>query len=255
MTLCKKICGYIIDYTMNNGVNNQVNYHPAYCNEKNVDSNVQKNRQKQPKYVHYNNCRNDTSILYIPAFFPTTKNFQSFNADVESYLKYPLVQTNNKGNYILDSNGPDAGCRKTWDTSMRLIQDEAPFFPNLADNRNPDGSRFYNFNKRYGREHDIFNNCFRNVSNSTNLDTSGYVRNGFKGHGRGIGDVNVEAELKFGIDTRLAQENVSVKEWCRFERLFRNYQNPNNLVWPYTRGGIDTRNLDRFSRKNYYVPS
>lgn len=226
------------------------NYHPVDYDNKMRESNNIENLKKQPKYVDYNYNRNDVSILYIPSMFPTTKNFQNFNTDVESYLKYPVVQSNSKGNYILDLDNR----KRYWDTSMHLLQDEPPFFPNLNKNKREDGTFYYNYTNRYGKKHDIYNDCFRNITNRTNLDTSEYVRNGFKGHGRGIGDIHAESDLKFGLDTRQAQEDVSNTEFCRFEKLFRNYQNPHHVQLPWKRGGIDTRNLDKFSRKNYYIP-
>ena len=47
------------------------------------------------------------------------------------------------------------------------------------------------------------------------LNHGSYVVNGFKGSGRGFGDVNVDAELRYGENSR------EDKKDCKFTRLKR----------------------------------
>jgi hypothetical protein len=80
------------------------------------------------------------------------------------------------------------------------------------------------------------------------LDTSNYVRNGYKGYGRGIGDQEISSKLRYGSDSRKQKKlarSTDVSD-LRFHKLFYNFQNSDNNVLPFPRGGIDTRNLDKY---------
>jgi len=135
----------------------------------------------------------------------------------------------------------------------------------------------------------------RQVTRNENLNFGDYYRTPNMTQGRGYGDkwdnVDVQSELRFGMDTRNIfhqqhrdkaptdfrvmldksndwidvqtsmrngistnlptnyEKNVSSVEYDRFHKTYRNYQNPNNLVLPFPRGGINTSNIDKFRRK------
>ena len=80
--------------------------------------------------------------------------------------------------------------------------------------------------------------------------TEFYFPGGYRGSGRGFGNLDDNMNLRYGKDTRQDKKNISDIETNRFQKLFRNYQNPDNLVLPFARGGIDTRNFDKYTREN-----
>lgn len=91
---------------------------------------------------------------------------------------------------------------------------------------------------------------FRLMDDSNNRgDTSFYYTGGYKGAGRGFGNIDDNMSLRYSKDTRQDNTNISNIEINRFQKLFRNYQNADNLVLPFPRGGIDTRNLDKYSKE------
>lgn len=65
----------------------------------------------------------------------------------------------------------------------------------------------------------------------------------------GIAKDDINLDLRLGLDTRQGDNisNIELSDF-RFEKLSRNYQNADNIVLPFPRGGIDTRNLDKFSK-------
>jgi len=76
------------------------------------------------------------------------------------------------------------------------------------------------------------------------------------GPGRGFGNLNINNEIRNGINTRADNNNFKKKSEKeinnRFNFLDKNYQNINNIIFPYTRGGEITRKqLDKNKNFNY----
>ena len=74
-----------------------------------------------------------------------------------------------------------------------------------------------------------------------------YISGPNKVQGRGFGDYDLD--LRLGLDTRVGENisNIEISDF-KFEKLSRNYQNPNNIVLPFPRGGVSTRDIDKFSK-------
>jgi hypothetical protein len=85
-----------------------------------------------------------------------------------------------------------------------------------------------------------------NCSTGANYTTN-YVSGPNKVQGRGFGDFDLD--LRLGLDTRKGENisNIEISDF-HFEKLSRNYQNPNNIVLPFPRGGVATRDIDKFSK-------
>ena len=135
------------------------------------------------------------NIMCVPGMLPTTKNNQSNNINVESFLRNSQMNSNKKGDFILDTD---------------------------ETNKNKD---YRNFG-------------MANISRKVNLNTDNYITTGYKGHGRGF---SIEGmNLRYSQSTRQTNQDITSIEMddYRFHELFRNYQNPNNLVLPFPRGGI-----------------
>jgi len=83
-----------------------------------------------------------------------------------------------------------------------------------------------------------------------NLDHSDYIKNGFKGHGRGFGDLNIDLELRYGHNSRLAKKDAVQQDLTelRFHDLYYSFNDPDNSVLPFGRAGVDTRNLDKLRK-------
>ncbi len=84
------------------------------------------------------------------------------------------------------------------------------------------------------------------------LNHGDYVRNGFKGSGRGFGDVDVDAELRYGANSREDKKTArsqDLKDY-KFHHMYYDFNDEKNNVLPFPRGGIDTRNLDKYRNKN-----
>ena len=84
------------------------------------------------------------------------------------------------------------------------------------------------------------------------LNHGDYVTNGFKGNGRGFGDVDISANLRYGQDARNERKTARTQDLkdYRFHHMFKGFHDENNTVLPFSRGGIDTRNLDKYRNKN-----
>ena len=82
-----------------------------------------------------------------------------------------------------------------------------------------------------------------NISRKDNLNTYFYTSPGYKGQGTGF---SIEGlTLRNGQNTRQTGENITGLDMnnYRFNELYRNYQ----ITEENNRGGIDTRNLDKYS--------
>ena len=96
---------------------------------------------------------------------------------------------------------------------------------------------------------------YRNFSITGNtkrnsLDSSHYIKNGYKGNGRGFGDLENHENLRYGFDSRQAKKTASSHDITEFKlnKLYNNFNDPTNVVMPFPRGGIDTRNLDKYRK-------
>lgn len=72
--------------------------------------------------------------------------------------------------------------------------------------------------------------------------------------GNGRSNVNLETDLKYNNGSRyLYRENITCHENNRFYyTLDANYRNPNTAVEPWVRGGIISRNVDKYRSRNYF---
>lgn len=100
------------------------------------------------------------------------------------------------------------------------------------------------------KEKDYRNFTMSGSKNRESLDHSFYTKNGFKGNGRGFGDHNIDSNLRFGVNSRLeinkARES-NIGE-IKFNNADLGLTNIGSYVLPFPRGGIDTRNLDKYRK-------
>lgn len=101
------------------------------------------------------------------------------------------------------------------------------------------------------------NKDYRNFSMNSqkkreSLNHGEYITNGFKGNGRGFGDVDISASLRYGQDARKERKTARTQDLkdYRFHHMYPSFNDENNTVLPFARGGIDTRNLDKYRNKN-----
>ena len=79
------------------------------------------------------------------------------------------------------------------------------------------------------------------------LNHGDYVNNGYKGNGRGFGDVSVSQDLRYGKSSRDEKKTArfhDLKE-LKFNNIVISLNDEDNVVLPFPRGGIDTRNLEK----------
>ena len=79
------------------------------------------------------------------------------------------------------------------------------------------------------------------------LNHGDYINNGYKGNGRGFGDVSISQDLRYGKNSRDEKKTArshDLKE-LKFNKLLINFNDEDNVVLPFPRGGIDTRNLEK----------
>lgn len=85
-----------------------------------------------------------------------------------------------------------------------------------------------------------------------NLYYGDYINNGYKGQGRGVGDYEIGSNLRYGLPSRLEDNNVRQSDLSNISfnsaDVGVGVQSAN--VLPFARGGIDTRNLDKFRKEN-----
>ena len=79
------------------------------------------------------------------------------------------------------------------------------------------------------------------------LNHGDYVNNGYKGNGRGFGDVSVSQDLRYGKSSRDEKKTArfhDLKE-LKFNNIVISLNDEENVVLPFPRGGIVTRNLEK----------
>jgi hypothetical protein len=93
---------------------------------------------------------------------------------------------------------------------------------------------------------------YRGGEVKSGLNTSFYQAVPFTGIGCGTGNMTVNNEIHFGETSRNYQDRkVTGAAIDRFEPLLRtDFQHPDSVVLPFPRGGVDTRNFDRYSRQD-----
>lgn len=74
-----------------------------------------------------------------------------------------------------------------------------------------------------------------------------YVNNGYKGNGRGFGDVNISQDLRYGKSSREDKKTARSHDLkdLKFDNIVRSFNDEDNVVLPFPRGGIDTRNIEK----------
>jgi hypothetical protein len=72
----------------------------------------------------------------------------------------------------------------------------------------------------------------------------------YMGQGSGLGDVDMSTLMKQGTATNFKARKLGGITIDRFETLPRDMQDPDHIVLPFPRGGIDTRHLDKYARRH-----
>ena len=90
-----------------------------------------------------------------------------------------------------------------------------------------------------------YNNKLENNNNNNKNNNYIYNDKPYTGPGRGIGNLDISENVRFGIDTRrFNDEYRNINEGIiqdRFDIIDSDIQNPNNVVLPFPQGGIQTR--------------
>lgn len=102
-------------------------------------------------------------------------------------------------------------------------------------------------NKNKEKDYRNFTLNSQNKRESLNND---YIPSGYKGNGRGFGDLSVDLKLRYGHNSRKEQKTARNKDLhdYKFNHVYENYNDINNIVLPFPCNGIDTRNLDKFKK-------
>lgn len=182
------------------------------------------NLEKKVKYVEVmpeNLCKNATTFrdqfkchLNVPGLNMHSAVDKECYVDDESFLIYPGIQNKNRREYIIkDPNG--CNC----DSSM------------IQNTNRYTGYGVKMSDEPYKEQHCYNPNCY-------------------KGSGRGFGNADISTFVHYPESTRNAGENLRTVVNDRMYVTNRNYQDPDHVVLPFPRGGIDTRNMNKFIR-NY----
>jgi hypothetical protein len=93
---------------------------------------------------------------------------------------------------------------------------------------------------------------YRGGEVKASLNTAFYQAIPYRGLGAGMGNIEVNNHIQFGETTRIyTDKKVAGSAIDRFEPLLRDdFQQPDHVVLPFPRGGIDTRSFDRYSRQD-----
>ena len=77
------------------------------------------------------------------------------------------------------------------------------------------------------------------------------MNNSSSGYGRGFGNLNTANDIRNGNQSRIDTKDFKMIKESRttfdhqFQYLDRNYQDPNNIVLPFPRGGDQTRDTQQ----------
>jgi len=94
-----------------------------------------------------------------------------------------------------------------------------------------------------------YNNPNTKCDDDKILNTAAYVPVPYMGYGVGQGDINTDSALQFGEATRTNRLKAGETYIDRFDYLYNNPQDPDHIVMPWPRGGVDTRFMDKYSRR------
>jgi hypothetical protein len=192
-----------------------------------VNNNFPKyNSTEKLKFINKNRMFDNMSILSTPKMYPTSNFGKLEYTNVESILTRPAVQNTVRKDYVKEID-----CCKT----------HCEFNRNNTD-----------VVSKYGE----YDNEIQEDMQTTvrRKDMACYKRTGNRSAGRGIGNVHADSYIRYGNDTRNDMETIADVELdkYKFHYHFRNYQDPNHIVFPLPRGGIDTRNLDKYTKLQNY---
>lgn len=101
-----------------------------------------------------------------------------------------------------------------------------------------------------------YNLLYYNELNKNN-ESNFYYTNIDKGAGRGFGNLSISTNIRNGNDTRYDNKEFKEKKEeqlffdYQFDYLDKNFQNPNNVVLPFPRGGETTRKQNQLFTTEY----
>ncbi len=101
-----------------------------------------------------------------------------------------------------------------------------------------------------------YNLSYYNELNNDNLTDNFYYTNINKGAGRGFGNLTISTNIRNGNDSRNDNKDFKGKKEeqlffdYQFNYLDKNFQNPDNVVLPFPRGGETTRKQNQLFTSN-----
>ena len=148
-------------------------------------------------------------IVNVPGMLSSTQNHQSSNIDIETNLLRPDYKFKKKSLVELDKDEDNEG------------EDYRNFSVKAEKKNSRESSLVYN-----------------------------HMNVGYKGNGRGFGDDDISSKLRYGVDSRQNLKTARTQDLqdYRFEYLNPDFSDPAKNVLPFARGGIDTRNLDKYRK-------
>jgi len=158
-----------------------------------------------------NSVQANDPALNIPGYIAENRVNLEDNVNIDTYLRQPGVYCRSKNNFGASQDDAEA----TWRVSSECNPLLMLYVPRRKD-----------------------------------LDWSNYIRTAYKGPGHGFGNTDINNYVTYSESTRqIYTEHLGDIEQNRFYDLNRNYMDPKHIVLPFPVGGIDTRNLDKYTRK------
>lgn len=176
--------------------------------------------EEKLKFINNERIFGDQYIMKRPGLFPSSTVGKLEYSNVESLLTRPTIQNSLRKDYVKEIDCCKTHCE--------------PNYHNTNSNTKYDFDDMMTYERR--------------------KDLACYKRPGDRSAGRGMGNVYVASYLQYGQDSRNDLDTITGVELdkYKFHYHFRNYQDPNHLVFPLPRGGIDTRNLDKYTKIDNY---
>jgi hypothetical protein len=150
-------------------------------------------------------------------FSPTIKNFPGVNQEPRNINQHEINQDTFLRPSYVDQDTSGISRESHMDTCYKIV---------LPGGRN--------------------NSCYTDEY----LNTSFYLTVPYMGSGAGQGNVSLESEMKDGQLTRFKQKKTGGEPLDRFFDLDRDIQDPGHIVLPFPRGGVDTRAIDKWAKKD-----
>jgi len=177
-----------------------------------------------------NNCfiDYDNSLNILKPIYNTKTKF--FTKDSDNNIPEKWKMNNKKYNLIDD----ETSLLTPTNNSKEKIQLK------LKDNINPEDYNLIYYNQL-------------NENNKSNF----YYTNIDKGAGRGFGNLSISTDIRNGNDTRYDNKEFKEKREeqlffdYKFNYLDKNFQNPNNVILPFPRGGDTTRKQNQLFTTEY----